>query len=69
MICGGRDILRLMSHGHFAGQPVRPDIVRFVSVLSRAPARDATAAPVPPAGYDSRTLGGQEHRAQRGHLS
>jgi uncharacterized protein (DUF1697 family) len=44
MICGGRDILRLMSHSHFAGQPVRPDIVRFVSVLSRAP----RSAPLPP---------------------
>ena len=37
MICQGRDILRLMSRNHFAGQPVRPDIVRFVSVLSRRP--------------------------------
>lgn len=44
IICAGRDILRLMSHGHFAGQPVRPDIVRFVSVLSRAP----RSAPLPP---------------------
>ena len=37
MICRGRDILDLMSHRHFAGQPVRPDIVRFVSVLSSRP--------------------------------
>jgi uncharacterized protein (DUF1697 family) len=35
MICQGREIVRLMSQNHFAGQPVRPDIVRFVSVLSR----------------------------------
>jgi hypothetical protein len=26
-----------MSHDVFSGQPVRPDIVRFVSVLSRLP--------------------------------
>jgi uncharacterized protein (DUF1697 family) len=34
MICQGREILRLMSQDPFAGQPERPDIVRFVSVLS-----------------------------------
>ena len=44
MICQGRDILRLMSHDHFAGQPRRPDIVRFMSILSRSP----RAAPSPP---------------------
>jgi uncharacterized protein (DUF1697 family) len=37
MICQGREIVRLMSHDHFADQPVRPDIVRFVSVLSQRP--------------------------------
>jgi uncharacterized protein (DUF1697 family) len=37
MICQGREIVRLMSQNHFANQPVRPDIVRFVSVLSRRP--------------------------------
>jgi len=37
VICQGREIVRLMSQNHFAGQPVRPDIVRFVSVLSRRP--------------------------------
>ena len=35
MICEGREIVRLMSQSHFADQPVRPDIVRFVSVLSK----------------------------------
>jgi len=35
MICRGREIVRLMSQDHFADQPVRPDIVRFVSVLSK----------------------------------
>ena len=37
MICQGREIVRLMSHNHFADQPIGPDIVRFVSVLSRRP--------------------------------
>jgi len=37
MICQDREIVRLMSHNHFAQQPARPDIVRFVSVLSRRP--------------------------------
>jgi uncharacterized protein (DUF1697 family) len=34
-ICPSREIVRLMSRDHFAGQPVRHDIVRFVSVLCR----------------------------------
>jgi uncharacterized protein (DUF1697 family) len=37
MICQGREIVRLMSHDHFTGQPVRRDVVRFVSVLSQRP--------------------------------
>jgi len=37
MICEGREIVRLMSQNHFVDQPMRPDIVRFVSVLSRRP--------------------------------
>ena len=37
MICQGHEIVRLLSRNHFADQPVRPDIVRFVSVLSRLP--------------------------------
>jgi uncharacterized protein (DUF1697 family) len=37
MICPGREIARLMFQNHFADQPLRPDIVRFVSVLSRRP--------------------------------
>src|SRR5437879_5462110 len=37
MIFQVRDIVMLISHNHFADQPARPDIVRFVSVLSRRP--------------------------------
>jgi len=45
MICQGRDIVRLMSRNHFVDQPMRPDIVRFVSVLSRRP-RSALSMPM-----------------------
>ncbi|HUP47727.1 MAG TPA: DUF1697 domain-containing protein [Thermoanaerobaculia bacterium] len=45
MICRGSEIVRLMSQNHFADQPVRPDIVRFVSVLSRRP-RSAPSMPM-----------------------
>lgn len=38
MIVQGREIGRLLSHAVFARYPVRPGIVRFVSVLSRVPA-------------------------------
>jgi hypothetical protein len=37
MICDGRDVTGLLSLQPFAGQPTRPDIVRFVSVLSGRP--------------------------------
>jgi uncharacterized protein (DUF1697 family) len=51
MICQGRDIVRLLSHRCFASYPPRPGMVRFVSVLSRAP-RSAPALPItlPPSG-------------------
>lgn len=45
IICPGREIVRLISQNHFADQPVRPDIVPFVSVLSRRP-RSALSMPV-----------------------
>lgn len=45
MICEGRDIVRLMSEDPFAGEKVRPDIVRFVSVLSQRP-RSAPPTPM-----------------------
>jgi uncharacterized protein (DUF1697 family) len=51
MICRGREILELLSRDFFAGQRVRPDVVRFVSILSRRP-RQAPRLPMtlPPAG-------------------
>jgi uncharacterized protein (DUF1697 family) len=45
IICQGREIGRLVSQDHFANQPVRPDIVRFVSVLSKRP-RSAPSTPM-----------------------
>ena len=44
MICPSREIARLLSQDWFAGRPSRPDIVRFVSVLSRVP---RSASPLP----------------------
>jgi uncharacterized protein (DUF1697 family) len=37
MICDGRKIVGLLSHDSFSSHQERPDIVRFVSVLSRLP--------------------------------
>jgi uncharacterized protein (DUF1697 family) len=45
MICEGREIVRLMFQNHFADQPVGPDIVRFVSVLSKR-TRSAPSTPM-----------------------
>jgi uncharacterized protein (DUF1697 family) len=45
VICRGRDIEKLFSEHHFAGQSARPDVVRFVSVLSKRP-RLAPSTPI-----------------------
>jgi len=45
VICQGREIVKMISRDHFADQPVRPDIVRFVSFLSRRP-RSAPSTPM-----------------------
>ena len=51
LICDGRELVRLMAQNPFADQPVRLDIVRFVSVLSARP-RSAPSTPMqfPPSG-------------------
>ena len=36
VLCEGRDLLRLEAEDPFAGEPSSPDIVRFVSVLTKA---------------------------------
>jgi len=45
MICEGREIAGLIAQHPFADQPARPDMVRFVSVLSRRP-RSAPSTPM-----------------------
>ena len=51
IICDGRDLISVSSGDPFAGEPSRPDIVRFVSVLSR-PLRTPPSIPIsfPPDG-------------------
>jgi uncharacterized protein (DUF1697 family) len=36
VLCDGRDLLRLETENPFGAEPPRPDVVRFVSVLSKA---------------------------------
>ena len=51
MLCDGRDLLRLETEHPFGAEPSRPDVVRFVSVLTK-PARVRAAIPItlPPTG-------------------
>ena len=35
VLCDGRDLIRLENENPFAAEPSRPDIVRFLSILSR----------------------------------
>jgi uncharacterized protein (DUF1697 family) len=36
MLCDGKDLIRLEMENPFSAEPARPDIVRFVSILSKA---------------------------------
>ena len=36
VLCEGRDVIRLETENPFGAEPSRPDIVRFVSILSKA---------------------------------
>jgi len=45
MLCDGRDVIRLVTENPFGTGPSRPDVVRFVSVLSKA-GRVAAAIPI-----------------------
>ena len=49
MICDGRDIVRLVNGDPFAGNPSRPDIVRFVSILAKRPRATPTIPATLPA--------------------
>jgi hypothetical protein len=51
VICDALEFLRLRRHAFFVSHPVRPDIVRFVSVLARLPrGRRPTSIRLPPDG-------------------
>jgi uncharacterized protein (DUF1697 family) len=45
VLCEGRDIIRLETENPFAAEPPRPDVVRFVSILSK-PERVRSPLPV-----------------------
>jgi uncharacterized protein (DUF1697 family) len=62
MIGRGREFVRLASKDWFAGRPSRPDIVRFVSVLSRVP-RVSCRLPMMLPGRSTRT-GPTQRRAR-----
>ena len=36
VLCDGRDLMRLETENPFGAEPSRPDLVRFVSILSKA---------------------------------
>lgn len=36
MLCDGRDLIRLEAENPFAAEPSSPDVVRFVTILSKA---------------------------------
>src|ERR1700716_4559753 len=36
VLCDGRDLIRMEMENPFGAEPSRPDIVRFVSILSKA---------------------------------
>src|SRR5512147_3113542 len=51
VLCEGRDLIRLVRENPFGAEPSRPDVVRFVSILSKARRlRPATPIVLPPKG-------------------
>jgi uncharacterized protein (DUF1697 family) len=51
VLCEGRDLIRLEAESPFKGEAARPDVVRFVSILTRAGrAHPSTPISIPPAG-------------------
>jgi uncharacterized protein (DUF1697 family) len=50
-LCDGRDLVRLMSDNPFGTDPAPPDVVRFVSILSKAGrVRPTLPITLPPSG-------------------
>jgi uncharacterized protein (DUF1697 family) len=79
VICSGKDIVRLLSKDYYGDSSVKPDIVRFVSVLSRRPTlKPAIPTSLPPDGewllkivaVDARFVVGLYRRSMKaiGHL-
>jgi uncharacterized protein (DUF1697 family) len=62
MIVGGREIASLVARNPFATQPVRRDIVHFVSVLARRPRSAASLPMCLPAGgpWELQVLGRED---------
>src|SRR6266581_3235314 len=51
MLCDGRDLIRLETENPFGTEPSRPDVVRFVSILTKAGrVRFAIPMTIPPSG-------------------
>ena len=51
MLCDGRDLIRLEMENPFAAEPSRPDVVRFVSILSKTSGFQASIpVTLPPSG-------------------
>src|SRR5256885_12364278 len=50
MLCDGRDLLRLEMENPFEAEHSRPDIVRFVSILSKAGVPPSIPITLPPSG-------------------
>ena len=51
MLCDGRDLIRLEMENPFAAEPSRPDVVRFVSILSKTNGFQASIpVTLPPSG-------------------
>jgi len=51
VLCDGRDLIRLETDNPFGAEPPRPDVVRFVSILSKAGGlRAALPVSFPPGG-------------------
>lgn len=44
MLCDGRDLIRLETEHPFGNEPARPDVVRFLSVLSKSARRPASVS-------------------------
>lgn len=52
ILCDGRELLRLEANDPFAGQPTSPEVVRFVSILSKPGAIKASLPAVYPSEKD-----------------